>query len=83
SVPTGYTEHITTMSQTIGHFIDQALKHSNYLYAETILNTLGLKEKGIGSTKAGTEAVQIILYSKLGLDTSALKMYDCSGLSHL
>lgn len=83
SVPTGYTEQITTRSQTIGHFIDQALKHSNNLYAETILNTLGLKEKGIGSTKAGTEAVQSILYSKLGLDTSALTMYDGSGLSHL
>ncbi|MDE5006932.1 D-alanyl-D-alanine carboxypeptidase, partial [Francisella tularensis subsp. holarctica] len=58
SVPTGYTEQITTRSQTIGLFIDQALKHSYNLYAESILNTLGLKEKGIGSTKAGTEAVQ-------------------------
>ncbi|AJI44972.1 D-alanyl-D-alanine carboxypeptidase/D-alanyl-D-alanine-endopeptidase [Francisella tularensis subsp. novicida] len=83
SVPTGYTEQITTRSQTIGHFIDQTLKHSDNLYAETILNTIGLKEKGIGSTKAGTEAVQSILYSKLGLDTSALTMYDGSGLSHL
>lgn len=83
NVPAGYTEQITARSATIGHFIDQTLKHSDNLYAETILNTIGLKKKGIGSTKAGTEAVESILYSKLGLDTSALTMYDGSGLSHL
>ncbi|AEI36351.1 MULTISPECIES: D-alanyl-D-alanine carboxypeptidase/D-alanyl-D-alanine endopeptidase [Francisella] len=82
-IPAGYESQITTRSATIGHFFDQTLKHSDNLYAETILNTIGLQEKGIGSTKAGTEAVQSILYSKLGLDTSALTMYDGSGLSHL
>lgn len=83
TIPTGYTQQIATNSATIGHFIDQTLKKSDNLYAETILNTVGLKEKGIGSTKAGTEAVESILYSKLHLDTSALTMYDGSGLSHL
>lgn len=51
SVPTGYTEQITTRSQTIGHFIDQTLKHSDNLYAETILNTIGLKEKVLAQLK--------------------------------
>ncbi|AJI56443.1 D-alanyl-D-alanine carboxypeptidase/D-alanyl-D-alanine-endopeptidase [Francisella philomiragia] len=83
NIPAGYDTQLVTKSATIGHFFDQTLKHSDNLYAETILNTIGLKEKGIGSTKAGTEAVQSILYKKLGLDTSALTMYDGSGLSHL
>lgn len=82
-IPAGYNEQIVTKSATIGHFIDQTLKHSDNLYAETILNTVGLKERGIGSTKAGTEAVDSILYSKLRLNTSNLTMYDGSGLSHL
>ncbi|AIT10249.1 D-Ala-D-Ala carboxypeptidase [Candidatus Francisella endociliophora] len=83
NIPAGYTQQIATNSATIGHFIDQTLKHSDNLYAETILNTIGLKQKGIGSTKVGTDAVESILYSKLHLDTSALTMYDGSGLSHL
>lgn len=83
SIPAGNTVQLTTNSGRIGSFIDQTLKHSDNLYAETILNTVGLKKKGIGSTKAGTEAVQEIFYKKLNLDTSSLSMYDGSGLSHL
>ncbi|QIV94348.1 D-alanyl-D-alanine carboxypeptidase/D-alanyl-D-alanine endopeptidase [Allofrancisella frigidaquae] len=83
SIPPGNTEQLSISSTTIGSFIDQTLKHSDNLYAETILNTIGLKQKGIGSTNAGTAAVQEILYDKLNLDTSALTMYDGSGLSHL
>ncbi len=82
SIPAGNTIQLTTNSASIGSLIDQTLKHSDNLYAETILNTVGLKQKGIGSTKAGTEAVQEIFYKKLNLDTSNLTMYDGSGLSH-
>ncbi len=83
SIPAGNTVQIITNSDRIGSIIDQTLKHSDNLYAETILNTVGLKQKGIGSTKAGTEAVQEILYKKLNLNTSDLTMYDGSGLSNL
>ena len=83
SIPVGNTVQLTTNSARIGSFIDQTLKHSDNLYAETILNTIGLKQKDIGSTKAGTEAVQEIFYKKMNLDTSNLTMYDGSGLSHL
>ena len=76
SIPPGNTVQLSTNSGRIGSFIDQTLKHSDNLYAETILNTVGLKQKSIGSTKAGTEAVQEIFYKKLNLDTSALTMYD-------
>ncbi|AJC49566.1 D-Ala-D-Ala carboxypeptidase [Allofrancisella guangzhouensis] len=82
-IPSGNDEQLSISSTTIGYFIDQTLKHSDNLYAETILNTIGLKEKGIGSISVGTSAVQEILYTKLNLDTSALTMYDGSGLSHL
>lgn len=83
SIPAGNTVQLTTNSARIGSLIDQTLKHSDNLYAETILNTVGLKQKGIGSTKAGIEAVQEIFYKKLNLDTSALTMYDGAGLSLL
>ncbi|BCD90412.1 D-alanyl-D-alanine carboxypeptidase [Francisella halioticida] len=82
-VPKGYPPQITTSSATIGYIIDETLKHSDNLYAETILDTVALKKTGVGSTKSGTEAVQNIIYSKLGLNTSALTMYDGSGLSQL
>ncbi|QIW10263.1 D-alanyl-D-alanine carboxypeptidase/D-alanyl-D-alanine-endopeptidase [Francisella sp. LA112445] len=83
SVPKGYPVQLATYSATIGYIIDETLKRSDNLYAETILNTVALKKTGVGSTKAGTEAVQNIIYNKLGLDTSALTMYDGSGLSQL
>ena len=83
SIPVGNTVQLSTNSDKIGSFINQTLKHSDNLYAETILNTIGLRQKGIGSTKVGTEAVQEIFYKKMNLDTSNLTMYDGSGLSHL
>ncbi|APC96705.1 D-alanyl-D-alanine carboxypeptidase/D-alanyl-D-alanine endopeptidase [Francisella frigiditurris] len=83
SIPSDYTIQLETHSSTIGGFIDQTLKHSDNLYAETILNTIGYKYKGIGSTAVGVSSVQDILRKKLNLDTSDLVMYDGSGLSHL
>jgi D-alanyl-D-alanine carboxypeptidase/D-alanyl-D-alanine-endopeptidase (penicillin-binding protein 4) len=62
SIPSPATPQIITKSANIGSFMDRTLKHSDNLYAETILNTVGLKKKGIGSTKSGTEAVHQILY---------------------
>lgn len=83
SIPPGYQVQLSTNSATIGTLIDRTLKHSDNLYAETILNTVGLKTKGIGSTKAGVEAVQDIFYNKLHLNTTGLSMHDGSGLSSL
>lgn len=83
SIPAGNTVQLSTNSARIGTIIDRTLKHSDNLYAETILNTVGLKQKGIGSTIAGTEAVQEIFYNKLHLNTTNLTMYDGSGLSKL
>jgi D-alanyl-D-alanine carboxypeptidase/D-alanyl-D-alanine-endopeptidase (penicillin-binding protein 4) len=83
SVPSSATPQLITKSAYIGSFMDRTLKHSDNLYAETILNTVGLKKKGIGSTKSGTESVQQILYEDLHLNTSGLHMYDGSGLSQL
>ena len=82
-VPEGYPVQIKTSSASIGYIIDETLKRSDNLYAETILNTVAFEKTGIGSTKAGTEAVQNIIYNELGLDTSALTIYDGSGLSEL
>lgn len=45
NIPAGYDTQLVTKSATIGHFFDQALKHSDNLYAETILNTIGLKKR--------------------------------------
>ena len=82
-IPRGYKPQLSINSNKINSFVNITLKHSDNLYAETILNTVGLKYKGIGSTEAGIASVMNIINSKLHLNTdNGLIMYDGSGLSH-
>ncbi len=57
-------------------------KPSDNLIAEVLLKTLGLKLKGKGSTEAGAQ-VEAEFLEQAGLDMSALRIVDGSGLSRL
>ena len=81
-LPAGSHAQLSIKSADIGRIINLTLQHSDNLYAETILNTIALKKTGVGSTKAGTDEVEKILYNKLHLNIEDLVMYDGSGLSH-
>ena len=57
------------------------LVHSNNLYAETFLRTIGYEINGVGSTSSGVRAIEYVLHRELGLQSSNIKLYDGSGLS--
>lgn len=54
--------------------------YSNNLYAEHLLNHIGLRRFNRGSTFAGVDAV-VEYWRKQGLNTSGFRLYDGSGLS--
>jgi D-alanyl-D-alanine carboxypeptidase/D-alanyl-D-alanine-endopeptidase (penicillin-binding protein 4) len=55
-------------------------KHSDNLYAELFLRTLGQRHAGTGTARHGGEGIVAFLQG-LGLDTTALRVADGSGLS--
>lgn len=79
----GLTQITQQQSTTILPLLREMLERSNNLYAETILRTVGYEVHGVGSTAIGTQSVKDIIRDRLKMNTSALVMYDGSGLSHL
>ncbi len=69
-----------TISPSLKDIVYIINKKSDNLYAEQLLKTLGLKEKGIGSTEAGIEVIDTFLDS-VGIPTDGFKIYDGCGLS--
>ena len=56
-------------------------KHSNNLYSELILLTLGRLVLGEGSFQGGTGSVLRFMERTVGLDVTSIELYDGSGLS--
>lgn len=70
----------TVRSAPLRELLARLNKHSDNLYAELFLRTLGQYHGGTGTVQQGREAVVAFLRG-LGLDTSALRVADGSGLS--
>jgi PBP4 family serine-type D-alanyl-D-alanine carboxypeptidase len=70
----------TVRSAPLRELLRQLNKHSDNLYAELLLRTLGQHHGGTGTVQQGREAV-IAFLRGLGLDTAALRVADGSGLS--
>lgn len=70
----------TFISSHLKDIIKETNVNSLNLYAESLLKTIGKKLFNEGTTKAGIKALQEFWVSK-GLDTSAIVMFDGSGLS--
>ncbi|MBQ19744.1 MAG: D-alanyl-D-alanine carboxypeptidase/D-alanyl-D-alanine-endopeptidase [Flavobacteriales bacterium] len=70
----------STQSPTLASLIQQTNLYSVNLYAEHLLNHIGLTIKKEGSTTAGAEAL-ISFWKEKGIDTDGMYVYDGSGLS--
>lgn len=73
-------EITTTQSPTLASLIQQTNLYSINLYAEHLLNHIGLTVKKEGSSTAGAEAL-ISFWKEKGIDTDGMYIYDGSGLS--
>lgn len=71
------TQTISPPLKDIVYLINQK---SNNLYTEQLLRTFALKEKGIGSEKAGIAVIKSFLDS-VGISTEGFRLYDGCGLS--
>lgn len=67
-------------SPTLFELIKLTNLHSINLYAEHLINHIGLKQNGFGSTISGTEAVRSF-WNKKGIDVEGMILFDGSGLS--
>ena len=75
------TKEITyTESPTLFELIKLTNLHSINLYAEHLINHIGLKQNGVGSTISGTEAM-LSFWRKSGIDVEGMSIFDGSGLS--
>lgn len=70
----------TTQSPVLSEIIKQINHHSINLYAEHILNEIGVKQKDFGDTDTGAVAIVDFLKNK-GIDVSGFYLSDGSGLS--
>lgn len=70
----------TNQSPDLSKIIYWFLRKSINLYGEALLKTIGLKQKGQGSTANGIEA-ETAYWKNKGIDPEALHLYDGSGLS--
>lgn len=73
-------EITSTPSPTLASLIQQTNLYSINLYAEHLLNHIGLTVKKEGSSTAGAEAL-ISFWKEKGIDTDGMYIYDGSGLS--
>jgi D-alanyl-D-alanine carboxypeptidase/D-alanyl-D-alanine-endopeptidase (penicillin-binding protein 4) len=76
----GAVEVAAVTSAPLGQIVERTLEVSDNQAAEVLARQVGLAEKQQGSFVAGTEAVLQVLEG-LGVDVSADKLYDGSGLS--
>lgn len=70
----------TKWSANVSSIVIATNLKSNNLFAETLLNHIGLQFSSTGSTEAGSKAVMKIWEEK-GLDVRGLNIYDGSGVS--
>ncbi len=92
--PDKAVEIATTVGATLGEAVRETNKHSNNLYAELILRTLGKekaepasdtnarKNREHGDDEAGVAVVKLWL-KRNGIDSDKLAIHDGSGLSRL
>jgi PBP4 family serine-type D-alanyl-D-alanine carboxypeptidase len=69
-------------SRPLSEIVAYTNKHSQNLFAELILRTLGAEIRGIGSDRAGLEVI-LELLADAGVSRSMVDLYDGSGLSRL
>ena len=70
----------STQSPPLRTFAQVLMKHSQNLYAETLLKTLGAARGGLGTAEGGRLAVRSVL-DRWGVAPDTYTMYDGSGLS--
>lgn len=70
----------TTLSPTLAEIIKNTNLYSINLYAEHLINHIGLKQNGVGKTTSGTEAMLSFWASK-GINVDGMTLFDGSGLS--
>lgn len=68
-------------SEPLHVLLNAVLAHSNNLYAETLLKTLGARRFGVGSFKTGVLAMQRTLEGVTGIDFAKARLFDGSGES--
>lgn len=77
-------ETLTAITQTLSPMLLEIIKrtnlHSINLYAEHLINHIGLKQNELGSTTAGTAAM-LNFWTNKGINTSGMTLFDGSGLS--
>jgi len=70
----------TKSSPSVAALVDNTNLVSNNLFAETLLNHIGIKKSGYGATEAGAQSV-IKFWKDKGVNVSGLYMFDGSGIS--
>lgn len=71
------------VSPPLFEYLSVVNKRSHNLLSDQVLKTLGRVVVGEGSFEGGARAIERFLAGSVGLETSALAIYDGSGLSHL
>jgi len=82
TLPEGAIELAVHRSAPLSQILPLLMKPSDNLIAEVLLKTLGAAVKGQGTTDAGIE-VETEFCRQIGMDVTALKIVDGSGLSRL
>ncbi|MCF6806899.1 D-alanyl-D-alanine carboxypeptidase/D-alanyl-D-alanine-endopeptidase [Thiotrichales bacterium 19S9-12] len=83
NLPKGLDKVAEVQSDALKDLLERVLFHSDNLYAETLMRSVGLKLYGKGTVKSGTTAIRSVLKSKLKVDVDQLQLEDGSGLSVL
>lgn len=68
-------------SAPLASLLEEVLQHSDNLYADNLLKTLGAQRSGIGSFEVGAREVIQVLREQAGLDLGVTTLKDGSGLS--
>lgn len=68
-------------SAPLASLLAEVLQHSDNLYADNLLKTLGAQRSGIGSFEVGAREVKQILREQAGLELGRTTLKDGSGLS--
>ena len=75
------TELTAWNSPPMSVIVHSILSPSQNWIAEQLLRTLGAEKRGEGSWRAGIAVEQSFLFNTVGIDSSALRMNDGSGMS--
>lgn len=80
AVPESRKTLFTHQSPSLKEIVYWLNKKSVNLYAEHLVKAIGLRQKGLGSTEAGTAAIEA-WWRQQGVDTGGMHLMDGSGLS--